>query len=159
MTDYDKDDATWAARPLDVMCDEIERQFHVPLKTLLDRLEELGPEMRERSDELAKIDGVFTGLRVELDSHLMKEENVLFPMIRASGAAPPPPIQVMRHEHVDAEEALGELRRLSGNYRVPADASDTQREYLESLKRLDEDLVAHIHVENELLFPRALEGG
>jgi len=156
---YDKDDAVWAARPLDVMCDELERQFHKPLKADLDRLEELGVQAREANPELAELDGVFSGLRMELDSHLMKEENVLFPMIRSSGSAPPPPIQVMRHEHVDATDALEKMRRLSNNYRVPDGASEAHREFLETLERFDEELVAHIHIEDEFLFPRALAGG
>jgi regulator of cell morphogenesis and NO signaling len=111
----------------------------------------------------------FLALRDELGSHLMKEEMVLFPLMRsleaasAAGLPSPPshcgsvnnPIRVMVHEHDDAGSALARMRQLTAGYAVPADACNTFRGLFHGLQELEGDLHRHIHLENNILFPRA----
>jgi regulator of cell morphogenesis and NO signaling len=105
---------------------------------------------------------VLSGLKQELESHLLKEEMVLFPLIRQMEAAPHHsgvrnPIRVMLMEHDNAGAALARLRELTGGYVPPADACNTFRACYGELEALEKDLHLHIHLENNILFPRALE--
>ena len=121
----------------------------------------------ERRPELSKVVETFKLMREELESHMTKEENILFPAIRAieSEAAPQSfafgsvanPIGMMKHEHDDAGNSLRRLRELTNGYTPPNDACPTYRVMLESLANLELDLHLHIHKENNILFPRAQE--
>lgn len=110
---------------------------------------------------LVEVEEVFTGLFQELDSHLQKEEQILFPAILAlsqNGGAVLPldrPIACMMHEHDDAGEALRRLRELTHGYEPPAGACNTYRALFDGLEDLEEDLHLHIHLENSVLFPAA----
>jgi regulator of cell morphogenesis and NO signaling len=115
--------------------------------------------------EVREIAAVLAGLRAELESHLMKEEHVLFPFIAqleaGTGARHPmlghiaSPIRVMETEHDRAWAALATLRELSSSYMPPSDACETFRAYYEGLATLERELHDHIHLENNVLFPRA----
>ena len=102
---------------------------------------------------------VFLALKDELEHHMMKEERILFPMINndqgAMGAAP---ISVMRHEHESAGAALIRLRELTDDYTVPEAACASWAALWQGLEALERDLHQHIHLENNILFPRALTG-
>ena len=112
---------------------------------------------------------VFFGLRDEIMAHLMKEERILFPAIEELESAreegrtpfPPPfgtvnnPIRMMIFEHDNAGEALAEMRRLTQGYTPPPDACTTFRALYHELEQLEGDLHVHIHLENNILFPRA----
>lgn len=100
-------------------------------------------------------------------AHMQKEERVLFPMIRAiesggvapSGAAPRElgmPVAAMMHDHDDAGRDLERMRALTGGYTPPADACNTYRALFDGLAQLERDMHAHVHKENNILFPRAL---
>jgi regulator of cell morphogenesis and NO signaling len=93
---------------------------------------------------------------------MAKEEQILFPLIAGldSGGAPRGPfvrrpIAAMEAEHDSAGRALGELRRLTGGYAVPADGCNTYRAAMAGLADLEADMHAHVHKENNILFPRA----
>ena len=91
----------------------------------------------------------------ELLSHMHKEEAVLFPMLRAGGNSfVPQPIAMMRHEHNDHGKALEHLARLTNDITPPMGACNTWRALYTGLAQLREDLINHIHLENNLLFPR-----
>lgn len=115
----------------------------------------------QHTPSLIEVYEVFTGLFQELDSHLMKEEQILFPAILAmsqNGEATLPldgPIACMMHEHDDAGEALRRLRELTHGYQPPDNACNTYRALFDGLKDLEEDLHRHIHLENSVLFPAA----
>jgi regulator of cell morphogenesis and NO signaling len=122
-------------------------------------------------ESLLPLKEVFAGLAMELEMHLRKEEMVLFPAIEeleaaaAAGRRPLPlpfgtvqnPIRMMISEHDGAGRALEEMRRLTGDYTLPADACNTYRALFEGLKEIEGDLHTHIHLENNILFPRAAE--
>jgi len=91
----------------------------------------------------------------ELLSHMMKEEQVLFPLLRAGGNAfVVQPIGMMRHEHVDHGAALERLAALTQDATPPADACNTWRALYAGIAQLSEDLINHIHLENNVLFPQ-----
>ncbi len=121
--------------------------------------------------ELAHIRSVFHGLGQELMMHMMKEENILFPYIERMEEAviqgdpilPPPfgsvanPVRMMEHEHDDAGLALKALRETSQGYTPPADACASFQALYTALENYEKDLHQHIHLENNVLFPRAVE--
>ncbi|MCC6524317.1 MAG: iron-sulfur cluster repair di-iron protein [Polyangiaceae bacterium] len=158
--DAPPDAPDWSALGLEQLCDEIERRYHVPQLEDLTRLEGLARKVAsvhgERHPELRQLAELYIGLKEELDQHFMKEEQVLFPMIRQMGHAPPPPVEVMRREHVEAGDVLRKLREVSGGYALPADACNSYRALYEGLAAFERDLHEHIHVESNILFPRAL---
>jgi regulator of cell morphogenesis and NO signaling len=122
-----------------------------------------------RHPELIEIGRIFEGVSAEMTSHMAREEAILFPRILAAeeawrvGEAPPPapfgsienPILVMEHEHESAGIAMARIRELSGNYTPPDDACLTHRVCLQELQAFEQDLHTHVHLENNLLFPRA----
>lgn len=152
----------WPALPLGALCDAIERIFHRPLRDEFVRLEALARKVRdvhgERHPELVDLYRRYAALMEELTNHMTKEERILFPMIRRIGKAPPPPIGVMMHEHEDAGAALEAMRKLTHDYAVPDDACHSYRALYVGLAALEQALHEHIHVENNILFPRALKG-
>jgi regulator of cell morphogenesis and NO signaling len=109
-------------------------------------------------------------MAAELTSHMMKEEMVLFPYImkmeqaRESGRPAPAapfgtvgnPVQMMEMEHEASGNALKELRSLTGNYAPPEDACFSYNTLFAALKDFEADLHQHIHLENNVLFPRAI---
>ena len=111
---------------------------------------------------LVKVHEIFTEMATELDSHIMKEETILFPAIlamQAEGSAPMPlngPIGRMLQEHDDAGAALAELRELTNGFTPPPEACNTYRALFAGLLELEDDLHRHIHLENSVLFPKAL---
>ena len=115
--------------------------------------------------ELRDLQATFSALADELQSHLMKEEQILFPYLvqKEQGAAPHAcfgsvegPIRMMMFEHDSAGEALRRMRALSNDYLVPADACISYAKLYEALRGLEADLHQHIHLENNILFPRAV---
>ena len=91
----------------------------------------------------------------ELLMHMHKEEAVLFPMLRAGGNSfMSQPIAMMRHEHNDHGEALEHLARLTNDITPPMGACNTWRALYTGLAQLREDLINHIHLENNILFPQ-----
>ncbi|HIK95094.1 MAG TPA: iron-sulfur cluster repair di-iron protein, partial [Planctomycetes bacterium] len=139
------------------------------LKTELPRLTQLVRKVADVHDsvhpELHDVRTVFAELRSELEPHMMKEENILFPAIRLleqSMDCPrfpfgtvANPIRMMEHEHDNAGNALKRIRELTQDFLVPVDACNTWRTMLDGLQNLERDLHRHIHKENSILFPRA----
>ena len=119
--------------------------------------------------ELVEIAGLFEGVRDEMLSHMAKEEGVLFPYIdllaasRRGGVAPFPapfgdvgnPIRMMEAEHESVGAAMARIRALTADYAVPADACTTWRITLQELEAFEHDLHEHVHLENNVLFPKA----
>jgi regulator of cell morphogenesis and NO signaling len=125
----------------------------------------------ETHTELVEMDRVLNALCDELMQHLLKEENVLFPYVenlekaqRGDTAVPfscfgsvQNPISMMLREHDNAGEMLRALRSLSNDYAVPEGACPSYTALLNRLEGFEQDLHQHIHLENNLLFPKAIE--
>lgn len=161
----------WLHTRLSDLCDHIERTHHVYLKAELSRLTDLVAKVAEvhgdAHPELVEVQQHFIALRNEMLPHTAREESVLFPAIRQleqSGALPDDsvhsiekPIRAMLFEHLDVGDGLRNIRRAANDFAIPADACDSYRDMLVSLERLETDTHHHIHKENHILFPRAIE--
>jgi len=167
----DAPDATWEP---DELTRYIVRRHHAYVRAQLPviaaHLAKLTAVHGDRHPELRAVAGHFEQIAGELQMHLMKEEEILFPYIRAlatsveQGGAPPPnmfgtvmnPIRMMEAEHQSAGNELEIIRTLTGNFTVPEDGCATYRVCFEELAAFDRDLRMHIHLENNILFPRAV---
>jgi regulator of cell morphogenesis and NO signaling len=154
--------AAWDRAPLEDLIDHILIRYHQPLHEELARLQAMTAKVvRVHGDKdperLPRLLEVITGLRDELEDHMRKEEGVLFPLIRrGAGRHLHPPVGVMLHEHEETGEALRQIRALTDGYVAPEHACTTWRALWHGLAVLETDLHDHIHLENNILFPRAL---
>jgi regulator of cell morphogenesis and NO signaling len=169
------EDRNWQTEPLGDLISHITTTHH---KYTRDEIARLGPLFAKvcsvhgnSHPELLQLRDIFARLCQELTSHLMKEEKVLFPyIIRMEEAViekapnlPPPfgtvenPVAMMEHEHDSAGNALRAMRKISRGYTAPADACVSYQTLYKALAELEADLHQHIHLENNILFPRAIE--
>ena len=164
----------WNARPLESLVEHIVTTHHAYVKRELPRLAVLAEKVVNRhgdtQEHLPKIRTALGELDAELTSHLMKEEVVLFPYIvgmarEMRGEAEKPrtcfgtvasPIEMMMAEHDGAGLLLAEIRKLSGEFTPPVGACPTYCGFYQGLKEFEKDLHQHIHLENNILFPRAI---
>jgi len=161
---HDGSEVRWDQAPLSELIDHILATYHAPLYEELPRLESMARKVlsvhgEKDPEKLAELVTVFVALKDELDGHMAKEEQILFPMIKqGQGTMAQGPISVMEHEHNSAGEALKRLNTLTNGYTVPAEACNTWRALWHGLEALEESLHQHINLENNILFPRALAG-
>ncbi len=169
--DDEADRIDYAAMSAGALADVIVLTHHAYLWRELPRLEDLintvAAAHASVHPELNDLREIFAGLRQELETHMLKEEQVLFPLIKQLEAALAPfpihcgsvgnPIRVMLHDHATVGSALARVRRLTGDYRVPSDGCTSYRALYDGLERLEQDLHRHIHKENNILFPKAAE--
>jgi regulator of cell morphogenesis and NO signaling len=152
----------WGQAPLEDLVQHILVAYHGPLKEELPRLESMARKVLEvhgdkDPETLSELVEVYAGLKAELSQHMVKEEKILFPMIeQGQGAMAGGPVSVMKQEHDSAGAALRRLRELTKDYQVPPGACNTWRALWHGLAALEESLHQHIHLENNILFPRAL---
>jgi regulator of cell morphogenesis and NO signaling len=148
----------------------IHHHFYVKQNTplILSHLEKVANKHGDRFPYMKKVYELFIELGEELLSHLQKEEVILFPRIKELVAARRAgdalannsfighPILVMEAEHEHAGELMYEIRNLTSNYAEPENACTTFRLVLSELKNFEEDLHQHVHLENNILFPKAM---
>lgn len=160
----------WSKATLSQLVDHILDTHHAYMHAELPRLDGLLDKILrvhgKNHPELGRLAELYRNLRAEIEMHLMKEEQVLFPMIRQLEGGTTPtqfhcgslanPIGVMEHEHDTAGAVLAEMRRLTGDYATPPDGCGSYRAAMDGLARLEADLHQHIHKENNILFPRVL---
>jgi regulator of cell morphogenesis and NO signaling len=175
LENQDDSGQNWSQADLEDLADHIESRHHTYLKENLPRLGKLLQDvLRAHADRhgrlLSELSDRFAELENELVPHLAKEEQILFPYIRqiqqhrSRGQTPPPmhcgtvenPILQMEYEHDHAGQALLRMRQLTSDYRLPGDACAKFRALYEGLQELESDLHEHIHLENNILFPRAI---
>jgi regulator of cell morphogenesis and NO signaling len=148
--------ADWRQASTPDLIQHILSAHHQYLKSELPRLQVWVDKAKAKYD-IGRLPAIFEELRSELETHLQKEELVLFPAIlgnlpiRLGG-----PIRVMLMEHDHAHQGLEAIRSETGNFQAPAYACRTYRALYEGLQDLDADLRQHIYLENEILFPRVL---
>ncbi len=125
----------------------------------------------ERHPELAEIYDLFEGCANELTHHMVKEENILFPAInklaiaQLNGTTVAPfffgplenPIGMMQNEHTTEGERFVKIAELTNNFTPPDDACTTYRVAFQKLEEFQNDLFTHIHLENNILFPKSFE--
>jgi regulator of cell morphogenesis and NO signaling len=165
----------WAQEPLEVLSAHIVDTHHAYVKRELPRLAVLAQKVVNRHGatkaELPAIQSTLAQLDEELTQHLAKEESILFPYVvllerTSANGSPKPrgcfssvasPIAMMTQEHDAAGALLADIRRLSNSFTTPADACPTYHAFYDGLKDFEKDLHQHIHLENNILFPRAIE--
>ncbi|WP_420578267.1 iron-sulfur cluster repair di-iron protein [Ekhidna sp.] len=125
----------------------------------------------ERHPELFKVNELFDEAAIALLSHMEKEEFVLFPFIKSLVEASENqyplsepyfghienPIAMMEHEHAEEGERFRKIARITNQYQPPSDACQTYRVAFALLSEFEEDLHLHIHLENNILFPKSIE--
>lgn len=159
----------------DFLADYIYNQHHIYYyeaePVITDLLSKVVARHSAQHPELVALQSLYKVLVNELNSHFAKEEKVLFPFIKAlmkakvsgdfealnSQPSLTEPIQMMEEEHEAAGEILDNIQHLTNNYKLPEGACNSYRFLYKKLKELDEDLHQHIHLENNLLFPKALK--
>jgi regulator of cell morphogenesis and NO signaling len=156
----------WSREPLHALADHIVATYHEPLREELPRLEAMAAKVHRvhgsKEPHLARVDAIVSALSADLQVHMRKEEAVLFPAIRsveAGGRTALPisaPITVMEAEHDHAGALLTELRSITDGYVAPEWACQTFRALYHGLADLEAAMHVHVHLENNVLFPRAL---
>lgn len=169
------EDRRWMTSSLTELAEYIVEQHHAYAKKELPRLLALASKVHLRHGhahpELNRVRELVEALSNEVGSHLLKEEQILFPRLKTiedaadAGIKPPPaffgslfnPIRHMLGDHDDAGELLRSLRSQTHDYTLPDDACMSYKALYQGLSDLERDLHQHIHLENNILFPRALE--
>jgi regulator of cell morphogenesis and NO signaling len=165
----------WTQTPLRQLIEHIVAKHHSFVKRELPRLAVLAQKVVNRHGDtqahLPAIQRALAQLDDELTHHLAKEENILFPYVAgleaalASGSSQPDacfgtvanPIAMMTTEHEAAGALMAEIQRLSDGFTTPVGACPTYHAYYDGLKEFQQDLHQHIHLENNILFPRAID--
>jgi regulator of cell morphogenesis and NO signaling len=166
----------WYAASLGDLINHIVDSHHAYMKKALPKVRDLLKKVlrahgARHGDVLNQVEALFSAMDEEITAHLSKEENVLFPYLISAeahaggeGAMPAAcfptvcaPIQQMQQEHENAGQALEQIRKVTNNYALPTDACPTFAALYDELQRMEADLHQHIHLENNILFPRAIE--
>lgn len=161
--------------PIDLLADYIEKKHH---RYVEEKTQEIKPYLDkicrvhgERHPELFEINEHFNAAAGELATHMKKEELILFPFVRKMAKAKQEnvkpdtpsfgtvenPIHMMMNEHNTEGERFRKIETLSNNYTPPQDACNTYQVTFALLKEFEQDLHLHIHLENNVLFPKAIE--
>jgi regulator of cell morphogenesis and NO signaling len=164
----------WSAQPLGSLAEHIVNTHHAYVRRELPRLAELAAKVVNRhgdtKPELPQIQAKVAQISEELIEHLAKEEVVLFPYVakleraKEEGTTKPQgcfgtvasPIAMMTQEHEAAGALMAKIRELSGDFTLPVGACPTFHAFYNGLREFEQDLHQHIHLENNILFPRAL---
>jgi regulator of cell morphogenesis and NO signaling len=167
-------DSDWQSVPLADLISHIKNTHHQYTRQEITRVGPLFDKVcsvhGNNHPELLQLRETFRGLAQELTTHLMKEEMVLFPYIERMEESvlqkepilPPPfgtvrnPVSMMEHEHDSAGKALRSLRATSQGYSAPPDGCVSYQTLYKTLAEFEADLHQHIHLENNILFPRAI---
>ena len=161
--------------PADLLIDYIEKTHHrfviEKSAVLLPFLDKLCKVHGQAHPELFEINELFQGCATELAQHMEKEEGILFPFIkqmenalRTGQAIEQPhfgtvenPIAMMKHEHENEGDRFMKIAEITNNYTPPSDACNTYKVTFAMLQEFEQDLHKHIHLENNILFPKAIE--
>lgn len=161
--------------PLTELINYIVQKHHIFTKDEMDRLEALTEKViaahGENHPELLKIGELFERICADLKPHMFKEERILFPSIielenaSLQGGAMPfvpfgtvnNPVRMMMMEHDAVGDLLREMRAVSSDFAVPADGCISYQTLYKAFEEFEKDLHQHIHLENNILFPRTIE--
>jgi regulator of cell morphogenesis and NO signaling len=159
----DPDARRWDEEPLPNLVDHIVTRYHDRLRQSLPDLVRMAARVEARHGDKAEcplgLAAHLERMQADLLDHLQKEEQILFPMIvRGQGARAPGPVHVLEVEHEHHRTHLVHLRALTADLTLPESACTTWRALYLGLEQLEQELMEHIHLENNVLFPRALAG-
>ena len=170
-----REEVDWRSRSLTALTEHIMSKHHAYTREECQALVALATKVAgvhgENHPELVDVSAITQQMHAELSQHMMKEEQILFPFVTqletqvAGGASAPQPffgtvenpIRMMMLEHDQAADMLRRLRSLTKDYELPEDACNSFRALYHRLQDLEADLHQHIHLENNIYFPRALE--
>lgn len=166
----------WGEASLTELVQHIIAEHHAYLKGNLPRLKSLANKVyhahkSHHGEMIQQLIQSFETLRIDIEMHLGKEEQILFPLIKemeafAKKQGPRPtvhcgsvenPIRQMELEHDAAGDLLAQMRKITFEYKLPDDACESFKALYDGLKELEKDLHEHIHLENNILFPKAVE--
>lgn len=169
------EDRNWMATPLYDLTRHIRDKHHRYVREAIPRtqvlLDKVTSKHGENHVELADIGRLFTEVGREMIMHMQKEEQILFPYIdaleraaHAHSSVEPPffqtvrnPVHMMMKEHDAAGELVRQIRSLTSDFTAPDDACTTFKALYEALREFEADLHLHVHLENNVLFPRAVD--
>jgi len=169
------DEANWTLAPLSDLTRHIRERHHRYVREAVARVQPLLDKVvakhGKNHSELTGIQALFAEVAREMIMHMQKEEQILFPYIAAlekatnsHGSVEPPffrtvrnPIHAMMKEHDAAGELVTQIRKVSSEYIAPADACTTYKALYQDLREFEADLHRHVHLENNILFPRSVE--
>ena len=165
----------WAAEPMCKLTKHIRERHHQYVRESIPRLRALLAKIREKHGanhrEIGEIEKFFGDVAREMLTHMQKEEQILFPYIDALECAADGnetvelpffqtvrnPIHTMMKEHDSAGELMRRIRTASNGYKAPLDACTSYLAAYQGLEEFEKDLHLHVHLENNILFPRAVE--
>lgn len=166
----------WTKVSLTELAEHIIHTHHAYLRAQFPRMETLVNKVYNahkinHGEMLQKLEKVLGNLRMDIEMHLAKEEQILFPLIKemdafSAGQDHRPtvhcgtvknPIRQMEFEHDTAGSLLVQMRNITGDYTLPEDACQSFRALYDGLWELEKDLHEHIHLENNILFPRSIQ--
>jgi regulator of cell morphogenesis and NO signaling len=169
------DEKAWTSAPLGDLTRHIREKHHRYVREAIGRIKTLLEKVKakhgENHPEIAEVQRLFTEVGQEMIMHMQKEEQILFPYIDAlersttgNGSLEPPffqtvknPIHAMMKEHDSAGDLVRQIRKASGDYTSPTDACTSYKALYQDLREFEADLHQHVHLENNILFPRAVE--
>jgi iron-sulfur cluster repair di-iron protein len=169
------DEGGWTKAPLAELTRHIRERHHDYVRDVIPRLQGMLAKVREKHGskhrEIGEIEKLFADVAREMLKHMQKEEQILFPYIDAleraangNGAVEPPffqtvrnPIYSMMQDHDAAGELVRKIRAAGKGYQPPEDSCTTFKATYQELQQFEEDLHLHVHLENNILFPRAVE--
>lgn len=168
-------ESRWVSMPLAELTKHIRERHHQYVRDSIPRLRALLAKIREKHGsnhrELHEIEKLFADIAREILMHMQKEEQILFPFIdsleRAVNSGEPVeppffqsvrnPIHSMMKDHDSAGELMRQIRTMSGGFKAPSDACTSYQATYQGLEEFEEDLHLHVHLENNILFPRAVQ--
>jgi regulator of cell morphogenesis and NO signaling len=146
------------------------RYVRLELSSITDKLRRVASKHGQHFPEMMDVAKLFEELKAEFELHMQREETVLFPRIknleRLSLSDQPvkmdlpllkSPMQMMEHVHDHSRSVMTVIRKLTDNYNPPNGACNTHKMVLAALETFEMDLHRHVHLENNILFPRALD--
>jgi regulator of cell morphogenesis and NO signaling len=160
------EDKNWEEAPFGELIDYVVNTHHAYLNVELPRISELTTKILRvhggGHEELATVYRLFHSLKMELEQHLIKEETIEFPLIKEYEKNKSEDIlnkavkivEELESEHTAAGDIIKELRKVTNDYLVPDDGCNSYRLTYAKLEELEADLFKHIHLENNILFPR-----
>lgn len=162
-------DRDWTKESYSKLIEYVVNTHHGYLNETLPRLSELTTKILRvhgvNHPELAEVHKLLHSLKMELEQHLIKEEEIVFPMIVQYESAGNKEILKnavekiieLEGEHEGAGFILKKLREITGNYQVPKDACSSYKMTYKILQEVEDDTFKHIHLENNIMFPRLME--